>query len=352
MKRPRIVIAEMDNNYIMPLLQKFAECFFDAIDLEIISDKAYFKRVFASPQTMDILIVSERLYEASLGMQNIENIFVLSEQMREDSQINNVIYVYKYTSVREIFSVVTGKCTNILVGLSNAETEKSQIVLFYSGAGGAGKTTISMGISAYLAQNYKRVLYINAARLQLFQSMLSNPTPVFDTDIYTKMMDVNDGVYNEVKHIIRQEGFSYIPPFKAALMALELDYTIFEKLALEAKQSGDYEYVIIDADTVLDEYKARLIDISDKVFIITRQDEMSIYATSMVVKNISGINRQKFIILCNDFEAEKANAFLSLGKSLNFSASEYIEHIESDSCLSLDDLVKNGDIRKAAFLIL
>lgn len=350
MKRPRIVIADMDDTYIMPLLQKFAEYFFDTIDLEIISNKTYYDRVFASPQTVDILIVSDRLYEESLCMQNIENIFVLNEQMKEDSQINNVTYVYKYTSVREIFSTVTGKCANIL-GVSSTETEKSQIILFYSGAGGVGKTTISMGISAYLAQNYKRVLYINAARLQLFQNMLSNPAPISDTNIYTKMMDVMDGVYHEIKHIIRQEGFSYIPPFKAALMALELDYTVFEKLAVEAKQSGNYDYVIIDADTVLDEYKTRLIDISDKVFIITRQDEMSVYSTSMTVKNISGINREKFILLCNDFDTEKVNALLSLGKSLNFPVSEYIEHIESDRCLSLDELVKNGDIRKVAFLI-
>ncbi|MCM1199448.1 MAG: AAA family ATPase, partial [Clostridium sp.] len=62
-----------------------------------------------------------------------------------------------------------------ILNISNEGTEKPQIILFYSGAGGVGKTTISMGVAAYLAQNYKRVLYINAARLQMFQNMLGNP---------------------------------------------------------------------------------------------------------------------------------------------------------------------------------
>ena len=58
MKRPRIIIADTDSNYIVPLQLKFAEEFFDKVDLEIITDPAYFSELFSVPQTADILIVS------------------------------------------------------------------------------------------------------------------------------------------------------------------------------------------------------------------------------------------------------------------------------------------------------
>ena len=40
MGKPRIVIADLDYNYIIPLQIKFAETFFDRIELEIITQEA------------------------------------------------------------------------------------------------------------------------------------------------------------------------------------------------------------------------------------------------------------------------------------------------------------------------
>ena len=39
MSKARVIVADTDINYIIPLQLKFAEEFFDAIDLEIISDR-------------------------------------------------------------------------------------------------------------------------------------------------------------------------------------------------------------------------------------------------------------------------------------------------------------------------
>lgn len=351
MDRARVVIADTDNSYIMPLIQKFVEDFFDIIDLEIIDNEEYYESMFVNPQTIDVLIVSDKLYSEKLHLQNIENIFVLSERLSEHKELNNVTFIYKYTSVREIFIVITGKCGHIL-GVKNEERKKTQIVLVSSGAGGVGKTTVSMGISTCLAQNYKKVLYLNASRLQLYQAMLSNDSPISETDIYVEMLDSHNDIYQKIKHTIRNERFDYIPPFKASLMALGIDYSVFERIALSAQQSQDYDYIIIDADNVFDEYKARLIDIADKVIIVTLQNEAEVYATNVLVKNIGGINKEKYIFLCNDFDTEKRNALMSSERILNFSINEYIEHIEKKGKLTLEELSNKKDIRKTTFLIL
>ena len=61
MAKPRIIIADTDAGYIIPLQLKFAEDFFEKVDLEIITDTNYFESLFSTPQKIDILIVSEDL---------------------------------------------------------------------------------------------------------------------------------------------------------------------------------------------------------------------------------------------------------------------------------------------------
>ena len=98
MAKPRIIIADTDTNYIIPMQLVFVEEFFEQIDIEIITDKAYFDSLFSQPQGADVLIVSENLYDAALQRHNINHIFIMTEQ-HEDSYTEelNVSKLYKYT---------------------------------------------------------------------------------------------------------------------------------------------------------------------------------------------------------------------------------------------------------------
>ena len=62
MARPRVIVADTDESYVIPLQKKFAELFADKIDLEIITDKDYFNQLFSLSQHADILLVSDTLY--------------------------------------------------------------------------------------------------------------------------------------------------------------------------------------------------------------------------------------------------------------------------------------------------
>ena len=81
MAKPRIIIADTDISYIIPLQLKFVEEFFEKVEIEIITDKEYYNQLFSTPQKADILIVSEELYDVSLQRHNIGNIFLMTEQI-------------------------------------------------------------------------------------------------------------------------------------------------------------------------------------------------------------------------------------------------------------------------------
>mgnify|MGYP003086100396 FL=1 len=295
MARPKVIIADEDANYIVPLQFKFVTDFFNKTDLEIITDRAYFDDYFSKPQNAEILIVSEELYDSFLQRHNIQNIFVMMEQYDEGGTGElNVNQIFKYTSIKEIFNEIIGKSAGAL-NVAAVEKKETQIILVTSAAGGVGKTTVAMGVAACLVQNYKRVLYIEAASLQSAQYMLENDTPISSPDIYTKLLNPSDSIYADIKHVIRKEVFSYIPPFKAAIMSVGLSKNIYMDIAVSAKKSGEYDYIVVDTDSVFDEFKADLLNVADKVIFVTKQNRMSVMAVNTLMSNINGVNNEKYL---------------------------------------------------------
>ncbi len=352
MIKPRIIIADTDESYIVPLQLKFVEDFYDKIDLEIITDKEYFDELFSVSQKADILIVSEELYDISMQRHNISYVFLMTEQNEEEQTADlNVNRIFKYTSIKEIFNEIIGKSAEIF-NIEKAAKKETQVVLVYSACGGVGKTTVAMGVSACLEKNYKKVLYLNADYLQSFQRILDNQTPISASDVYAKLASVSDDIYNDIKHVIRKEQFSYLPPFKAALISLGLNYSIYEKLVLSAKRSNEYDYIVIDADSAFDEYKARLFGIADKVIIVTEQTASAVYATNALVSNVTGMNGEKYIFVCNNFNKDEENALISPLMIMKFTVSDYIEHLNRYDQIKCADLVKDNGIQKVAFLVM
>ena len=352
MAKPRIIIADTDVNYIIPLQLKFVEDFFEMVDVEIITEEAYFEELFSTPQRADILIVSEELYSQAMQRHNISHIFVMNEQYEEDQTADlNVNHIFKYTSIKEIFNEITGKSADVLK-IQQDGKQDTQVILFYSASGGVGKTTAAMGVCASLTKNYKRVLYINAARLQVFHHMLENPSAITAADVYAKLASADADVYTGIKHVIRKELFSYLPPFKAALMSLGLEYSIFEKIIASAKKSGEYDFIVVDADVTFDEHKAALFNVADKVMVVVKQTLASVLATNVLVSNINGAGADKYVFICNDFDKEEDNALISPNISLKFTVSDYIDHFRHYEGMKPDDLARESSIQRTAFLII
>lgn len=352
MGKVKIIIADTDEDYIIPLQTKFVEELSDSADLEIITDSNYFAKFFMTPQKADILIVSEELYINALHRHNIGRIFVLVERQEEENTTKlNVIHLCKYTSIKEIYAEITG-ISPVPLGGNGERKESPQIITVCSASGGTGKTTVALGISACLSKHYKRVLYIGADRLQSFQRLLDDPTPISSTEIYTRLNSETGNAYSAVRHTIRKQSFSYLPPFRVALLSLGLGYDVFTRLAVSARDADEYDYIIVDADTAFDEDKAQLLSASDKVVVVTMQNSQSVFATNLLCESINGLNTEKFIFVCNNFNRNQENALVSSELVPKFVPSEYINHFENYDRLKCLDFSKDSGIQKVTVLIM
>lgn len=262
----------------------------------------------------------------------------------------NVNQLFKYTSIKEIFNEIIGKSAGALNSAA-VEKKETKIIVVTSAAGGVGKTTVAMGVAACLAKNYKRVLYINASRLQNFQYFFDNKTPISSPEVYSKLLNPTEHVFDDIKHVIRKELFSYLPAFKAALMSVGLEFSIFEKIIVSAKKSGDYDFIIVDAESTFDENQTNLISLSDRVIVITEQSLSSIFATNMFVSNLNGAYGDKFVFVCNKFNKDAYNALIIPEIECKFNISEYIDYY-NDERKKIDDLIGKQEIQRISFLII
>lgn len=353
MAKPRIIIADTDINYILSLQLKFVEEFFDKIDLEIITDRSYFEELFCVPQKAEILIISEELYDLTLQKHNLAHVFLMMEQYEDEQTADlNLTKIYKYTSIKEIFNEILGKSSDELnIDVNNKQ--EPQIVVVTSATGGVGKTTVAMGICASLTKNYKKALYINCDQLQSFQYLMKNNTPIANLDVYSSLLRTSkEKVYGEIKHFIRNENFNYIPPFKAAIMSVGLSKNIYMDIAVSAKKSGEYDYIVVDTDSVFDEFKADLLNVADKVIFVTKQNRMSVMAVYTLMSNINGVNNEKYLCICNDFDKNIENALISPECNLKYAVNEYIEHLPHYDQLNCSDFINYSGFQKLAYLFL
>lgn len=351
MAKPIIVIVETDKTYLMPIEMKVAETLMDSVDIEIISDIDYFEEYFIAPRKIDVLVINQKLYNESLSKHNIGKTFVLTEETNEnedyayrgESSVNEVIYLFKYCNI--------GTLVNYIIpadwaGTGENVVKEPQLIAVISPAGGMGVTTVAMGISACMKQNLKSALYINLNRYQNFQYYLQNKATL-SMEGCSVLRDIDASIYTKMKNYLLKEDFVYLPPLKSTIDALGISKKAFMDLALTAKKSGDYDFVIVDIGSELTGDELKFMKYANKVFVVVNQDSYSLFKLDVLKRSVDCSDTEKYFFLCNKFEKGKDN---SLSGALVIS--EYIENDERKVAGGCKTIKTIDGIQKAAYVLL
>ena len=348
MAKHTIIIAENDIEYVFPLELKYLEEIPKDTELEVITDENYFKNFFAKPVKADILIISEDLYSPELKAHNINHIFILCENSDNSLSNDNVQMINKYTSLKYIFNQVMFSLSGEV--LAETQTEKeTEVIMVYSAIGGSGKTSIALGLAAGLTQNFKRVLFVDAEWIQNAHYFFKNQSKL-SIEILRQLHSGKTQFYQILSSHIRNEKFDYLPPFKASLTALNLNYKFFIKFIQEVKSAKKYDYIVIDTDSVFDEWKSELLEMSNKMILILKQDEYSVMKTNMLFNSMDVLDDSKILCICNAYRNDRRNVLVE--ENLKYMINIYIEFTEKETPLTIDDLIKIDGIQKLIFEII
>ncbi len=348
MKKSVVVLVDTDETIIAPLEIKFLEGMSEYIELQVITDTDYFGYYFSHPQDADILIISEELYSPELQKQNFRNVFVLTESKNENLSERGVTYIFKYTSIREIYNRIIAEGDL----KKRDKTKTTQVVMVCSASGGVGKTTLAMGISQYLSQHYQRVLYVNAERVNTFHFYLNDKTSL-PSSLYPEITDNKNDAYKLVKNAVRNEGFDYMPPFTKSLSAIGLGFSVYRRVIAGARMSAEYDVIVVDTDNIVDMEKAELAALADKVILMLINTESSIFAMNILTENMDCSDKEKYYFVCNACSDDLSEeSYGKLAGKAGFPISERIAYIEKLETMDLQEIAEHEEIQKVAALIL
>ncbi len=346
MNKIKIVLADFNEEYLIPIELKLIHELGNNADLEVISAKEYFDMFFSEAQAIDVLLIDMGLFSKKLLKHNIKNIFILTEESQKIAGESNIHSIYKYSSVKEIYNEIVYRSEDNL-NIHKTKQRESKIIVSYSPSGGTGKTSLALGLAAVLNDNYYKTLYIDAERLQTFHFRLKN-REVLPSSIGYEIQENNENLYAGLKHYIRKEQFEYLPPFCAAISTLDIDFDFFLKFAEAAKISNEYDYIVIDTDKVLDNDKFALMKMADKVFLLQRPLKTDIFDMHLFINSVRTTNNEKFIFVCNQYEA---NCTDWMREILKYSFSGFLERTDSDRLLLIDGLKNLDGIEKLTYLL-
>lgn len=341
MEKAVIIIADKKGYYIDVLEEKFVSELGRKVEIEIITDDAYFSSYFSIPRNVEVLIVGEDFYCEALRRHNIQQIFLLTENRREGEPW--LTCLYRYGSIEEIYNEILGKSRELLLKKDEAE-KKTQVIAFYSSIGGCGKTLLSMAAAKYLSSQQKKIFYMSTENVQSFAYFLEQESGV-PREFYKGIRGIEENTFEIVERSIRKEGFFYLPPLKTSLESFQIGMEFWENLLDTCKENGDYDYIIVDIEAGYDMRKLNLLQQADKAVIVIMQDRLSVTKMEYLLNNLDMGNREKCFCVCNRYKEEQEDFYRESGLWRRMPVTEYIREYQKEN-FDIQELANDRELQK------
>lgn len=341
-----MVIASLDKIYINAFEISFTRDVRTNINLKIITDYDYLMGYFMSPHKIDVLIIEEDLYRSINNTVNISNVFILTEDKNNEGLFDDKVeYVYRYSSIKEIFHKVIGKAgiEKVLDNKSRNKSEKTKTIMVYSPIGGSGKTTVSLGISKQLSDLNKKVIYVSLQSLQDYQYYIHDYEYVangFDKTLIRK----DSNIMAEILNNIGNEGFDYLKAFDGPMMAYGLTDEHYSYLINKIVESGIYDYIVMDTSSELNNQNIRIMKNVDEIVLIAQQGKYNECKINQLLNCIE-YSEDKIHFVCNKFSYENKNL------SIPYEIVEYVFCLPGND-VTYEDICKNNMLKVTTLILL
>ena len=144
-----------------------------------------------------------------------------------------------------------------------------EVILMHGSCGGAGKTAVALGIACCMSRMRRKVLYVDAEYMQDFQVYMASRKTLSKEALMCLQSNPAD-IYEKMKRFISREGFAYLPASPRYLQLYNVGMDAYFNLIRGAKASGEYDFIIVDADNSFGNVKATLFSIADRAVIVSR----------------------------------------------------------------------------------
>ena len=342
---PHVVIVDPSPDYAARLESKFLSAMRTSIELEVITDQIYYQQYFSASTDIDVLLVSEGLYSPELARQDIRRLFILTEEPKTDVEPpQGATYIYKYTNQSHVFNQAMGP---YLRQGGTARGGKAKVLLFFSPVGGSGKSTLAAGVAAALQEAGSRVLAIDAEYLQEWGALF--PAVKHATGQAAIALARGEGSpYEAMRSYVVHDAVDVLAPMPANIMTYGIDFGVYAHLVEAARDSGEYDYVVVDTDSTFNTDKVSLLDSADSVIMTTSSGLGALRRCASVIEGLDNEGRERCHLIANAWQGRMDHTAEVKGLPAVEARVAYNQKICE---LDASELSRVDDIRTVSYLV-
>lgn len=281
-----LLIADSDSVYL-ERVSKYIQEKHTQFELYSFSSAEYLDEYLKAPNVkVDILLCSDDLFSPTVQGADAAVKAVLSdgtydayteyEHINKYQKAENII-----TAIQIKYAEITGR-TDSLAG----KPKDSRVVGVYSPVGGSGKTTLAVAVGKALAEQNRKVLYLNYECIcSTADFFMTNNSGMSEVYLAAMSSNTNAGlkvIANKVNDSVT--GVDFVGCAESMLEFNELSADNLANIIKQTDELNEFDYIIVDFDSTLSADKFKLLSICDKIIMPFTLSPLSVTKMNCLMK--------------------------------------------------------------------
>jgi len=283
----KLLILDDDDEYSFNLCNYLTHNYSDTLLVNYCSN-AYKIEEWIKKVDPDIVLICEKYYNQVYNYFN-KNLIVLTSGTNNVG-LSNVSSIYKYKDANQIAGDIINSFTKVGNIITQTKEKTTKTVAVYSASGNVGKTSVALGISTICSYSGLSVFYLNLEQFQSTSIFFSSNIEYSISDIiyYAKERDKN--LISKISTMSCKDTTSNIHYFKEANNAFEINELLPQDIKIiidTIKECGQYDLIVIDMDSQLNENTIRIFEMADEILYIFTDEEICLHKTKIFMDSIN-----------------------------------------------------------------
>ncbi|MBQ8052660.1 MAG: AAA family ATPase [Lachnospiraceae bacterium] len=265
----RVGFFDKDTRYVNKLVNYLNLHYSDSIETHMYSNIDTMLEQIRKHK-LDILLIEPGCVEESFDVPDYMGMAYFSTSVDIDT-IREKRTICKYQKVDIIYKEILNLFSELDLGISvKAWSGECSIQLFIGASGGVGTTTVAAACAKNLAQNGRKVLYLNLESNGVISQIFTGELSQGLSDALYAVKSNHSNLILKLTSMIDKDpsGVSFLNPFAVTLDEAELTPEELEKLVDSLINTGNFESIIVDMDPNVSAKRNLIANRATNIFIV------------------------------------------------------------------------------------
>ena len=319
----KIAVLEKDKIYLERFVSSFSNKYFDKVELYSFTDMDIALETVRESR-IDIFIASEAFDIASDEIPK-KCVFAYFVESKDIESYKDCSVICKFQRLDIIYKQILGLYAEVMeniAGIKRNIDSNMAIVTFVSASGGTGSSTVAAAYATRLANQGKRVLYLNFEKYGHSGLFFTGEGKSSLSDIVYTVKSKKGNVMLKLESSIdvSPNGVYFLESCNNSMDAMEINEEDIETILNGLRALNSYDVLVLDIDFSLDGKEKLLLKYSDRVVFVSDGTDNSnlkfdrLYDVLLILQQNDVMILNKSVMVYNRF---KNNVSKTTQKDIN-----------------------------------